>query len=202
MTASRAARSPGDGSFPPGIFGAFPSSALPVQRQRMMEGGWADAAPRRDPNGDPNYFLAVCAPPPPSHPPPQAACATLCHIRCLGLPVPRPPQARVPCGAGTSPKSNSLLLSPGLFSSLLGHVGPPPSSRSPPPSTGIGVIPPFCRCCVIPAHLIPFCQLWGHRWGPRVGAQPPAASSTPMQAHNRPKSPQTPCGVPPLLWGC
>ena len=133
MTASRAARSPGDGSFPPGIFGAFPSSALPVQRQRMMEGGWADAAPQRDPNGDPNYFLAVCAPPPPPTPPPQAACATLCHIRCLGLPVPRPPQARVPCGAGTSPKSNSLLLSPGLFSSLLGHVGPPPPPPVPPP---------------------------------------------------------------------
>lgn len=89
MTASRAARSPGDGSFPPGIFGAFPSSALPVQRQRMMEGGWADAAPQRDPNGDPNYFLAVCAPPPPPTPLPRlraprcatsAASVSLCRV--------------------------------------------------------------------------------------------------------------------------
>lgn len=89
------------------------------------------STPARSQRGSQLFPSRVC-PPPPSHPPPQAACATLCHIRCLGLPVPRPPQARVPCGAGTSPKSNSLLLSPGLFSSLLGHVGPPPSSRSPP----------------------------------------------------------------------
>lgn len=93
MTASRAARSPGDGSFPPGIFGAFPSSALPVQRQRMMEGGWADAAPRRDPNGDPNYFLAVCAPPPPSHPPSPG-----CVRHVVPHPLPRSPCAASPSG--------------------------------------------------------------------------------------------------------